>query len=88
MSATITVVRTGYTSNPLSVNFATANGTAVAGSQYLGTNGTLIFTNGQVSATFNVPIIDKNVTGGSETVLLSLSTPSTGSTLVNPSAAT
>ena len=84
--ATITVVRTGATGGTNSVSFATANGTAQAGNQYQGTNGTLVFTNGQTSATFNVPIIDKNITGGTETVLLSLSGPTPGSVLVNPSA--
>ncbi len=91
VSAVITVLRTGFTNNvtnTLSVSYATANGTAIAGTQYLATNGTLAFTNGQASATITVPIIDRNVTGGSETVLLTLSNPSTGAILVNPNAAT
>jgi hypothetical protein len=90
VSAAITVLRTGFidNTNTVLVNYATANGSAQAGTQYLATNGTLAFTNGQTSATFVVPIIDRNVTGGSETVLLNLSSPSPGEVLVNPNAAT
>jgi uncharacterized repeat protein (TIGR01451 family)/uncharacterized delta-60 repeat protein len=86
--ATITVVRSGILTNTVSVNYATSDGTAHAPGQYSSTSGTLVFTNGQTSATFQVPIIDNNVTGGSETVLLLLSNPSASATLVSPSAAT
>jgi uncharacterized delta-60 repeat protein/uncharacterized repeat protein (TIGR01451 family) len=87
-TAVITAVRTGVTNTSCTVNYATSDGTAHAGSQYTATSGTLTFTNGQTSATFTVPIIDNNVTGGSETVLLQLSAPSAGCTLVSPTAAT
>ena len=86
--ATVTVNRTGVTNNTASINYAATDGTAHTGSQYQTVSGTLIFTNGQTTATFNVPIIDNNVTGGSETVLLLLSNPSSTATLANPSAAT
>lgn len=87
--ATITVLRTGATNSTVSVNYATTtNGTAVAGSQYSSTSGTLTFTNGQVSQTFTIPIIDNNVTGGSETVGLALSAPSLSAVLTSPSTAT
>lgn len=88
-AATITVVRTGVTNTTVSVNYATTtNGNAVAGSQYLVTSGTLIFTNGQISQTFPVTIIDNNVTGGTETVGLALLAPSPGATLAAPNTAT
>ena len=49
---------------PLSVNYATSDGTAVAGQNYVATSGTLVFTNGIGTNTFIVPIInDGNVTG-------------------------
>jgi len=88
VAAVITVVRSGVTTTTASVNFATTDGSAVAGSQYRTVSGTLTFTNGQTTATFNVPIIDNNVTGGSKTLNLLLSSPSANSTLVNPVAAT
>ena len=88
--ATITVVRTGTvtTTNTVSVSFATSDGTAHAGVHYVSTNGTLIFTNGQTSATFNVQLIDANIIGGSDTVNLTLSNPSSTTVLLNPNAAT
>ncbi|HWY76164.1 MAG TPA: Calx-beta domain-containing protein, partial [Verrucomicrobiae bacterium] len=88
VTATITVLRTGVTNSTVSVNFATSDGTATAGNQYVATSGTLTFTNGQVSQNFPITIIDKNITGGSETVLLTLATPSSPGILVNPNAAT
>ncbi len=80
--ATITVVRTGILTNTVSVNFATSDGSATAGNQYVATNGVLTFSNGVTSQTFQVPIIDKNITGGSETVFLNLSNSSTNDLVV------
>ncbi len=88
VAAQITVVRTGVTNSTASVNFATTDGSGVAGQQYQTASGTLTFTNGQTTATFNVPIIDNNVTGGSKTVNLLLSSPSPNATLISPVAAT
>ncbi len=47
----ITVTRSGGSTGPVTADFATANGTAVAGVDYLPTNGTLSFANGQLSRT-------------------------------------
>jgi uncharacterized repeat protein (TIGR01451 family) len=88
VAALITVVRSGFTNSTATVNYATSDGSAHSPSQYHAAAGTLTFTNGQTSATFSVPIIDNNVTGGSETVNLVLSGPSANGSLVNPSAAT
>ncbi len=88
VSALITVVRSGVTTTTASVNYATTDGSATAGNQYRSASGTLTFTNGQTTASFLVPIIDNNVTGGSKTVNLLLSSPTINSTLVNPVAAT
>ena len=89
VTALITAVRTGVASTTVSVDFATSNLTAQAGTQYRATNGTLVFTNGQTTATFGVGIIDANVTGGSETVALLLSNPNpaTNSSLTSPAQA-
>ena len=83
--ATITVVRSGVTNTNGAVNFATSDGTAHA-NRYVPTNGTVTFTNGQISQTFTVQIIDNNIIDGNGTVLLTLSEP-TG-VLLNPNAAT
>ncbi|MEI6197959.1 MAG: Calx-beta domain-containing protein, partial [Verrucomicrobiota bacterium] len=42
---------------PLSVNYATADGSALAGIHYTATSGTLVFTNGIGTNTFTVPIL-------------------------------
>lgn len=59
----------------LRVNYASSNGTATAGSDYNAVSGTLIFSPGQTSRTFNVPILDDFVDEPDETVRLFLSSP-------------
>src|SRR5439155_23988752 len=77
-SASITVVRSNYLAQVVSVNFSTADGTALAGLDYLGTNGTLTFGAGETSKTFTVRLLDDTIREEDETVSLRLSDP-TGS---------
>jgi hypothetical protein len=86
--ATVTINRTGNTSSLVSVHFATANGTATAGSDYTAVSQDVSFAAGETSKTVSVPITDAHVIGGSRTVSLALSSPSTGATLTSPSTAT
>jgi len=60
-TATITVTRTVGAGGTVSVNYATADGTAVNGLNYLATNGTLTLAPGQLSASFNVRILNDGV---------------------------
>ena len=83
----ITVLRTDNTNTTSTVNFATANGTAVAGQDYVATNGTFTFTNGQTSQTFSITVIGSTTVQPDKTVLLQLTDPVNGF-LVAPSAAT
>lgn len=87
VAATITVLRTGVTTNTVAANFSTSDGTAVSGLDYTATNGLLIFTNGELSKTFSVQIIDDTIEEGAETILLSLSSPTGQVSLLNPSSA-
>jgi hypothetical protein len=87
VAATITVLRTDDTNQTTSVNFTTLNGTALAGTDYIATNGTFVFTNGQTSQSFQVTVIANTAVQPDKTVLLQLSSPTNG-TLVAPSAAT
>lgn len=87
VAATITVLRTDNTNQVSTVNFATADGTAVAGTDYFATNGTCVFTNGVTSQTFSVRVIASSTVQPDKTVFLQLSSPGTG-ILVSPSAAT
>ena len=87
VAATITVLRTDNTNTASTVNFATANGSAQAGTDYFATNGTLAFTNGQTSQTFTVTVIANTTVQPDKTVLLQLSSPTNG-LLIAPYAAT
>jgi uncharacterized delta-60 repeat protein len=87
VAATITVLRVDNTNTVSSVDFATANGTALAGLDYIATNGTFVFTNGETSKTFSVFVINNTVVQPDKTVLLQLSNP-TGGILMAPYIAT
>lgn len=71
--ATVTVLRTGGTSGTLSVDYATANGTAVAGQDYTSTAGTLTFNGGETSKTIQIPIADDSPTEPDENFTITLS---------------
>lgn len=89
--ATITVLRTNGTVGSVSVDYATTNGTALAGFDYVATRGTLTFGGGVTSRTFTVPIVDDTTAESDETILLGLSNPVGGALLnatVLPSTAT
>src|SRR5262245_21873597 len=51
------VTRSGDTAPALTVDYATQNGSAVAGTDYLATSGTLSFSAGQTTTSIAVPII-------------------------------
>ncbi len=55
---TLTLKRTTGTDRVATVDYATANGTATAGSDYTATTGTATFAVGATTATITVPIID------------------------------
>ena len=60
----------------ITVDYATANGTASAGSDYTAQSGTLTFTAGETSKTVTVAIIDDSTEESDETLTLTLSNPS------------
>jgi len=72
---TLTVTRTGSTNTALTVDFATANGTATAGSDYAPTNGTLYFDAGETTKAIDVDIIDNLLLENSEQFQVRLSGP-------------
>ena len=80
-AAAILVTRSGGTASGVTVNYATSDGTASAGADYVTTTGTLTFGGGTTSLTFTVPVVNDTAAEGNETVTLSLSNPSGGATL-------
>ena len=61
---------------PVTVDYATADGTAAAGTDYTATAGTLTFAPGQTSATVDVPVLLNVNATGSVTFALNLTAPS------------
>ncbi|HEX4267544.1 MAG TPA: Calx-beta domain-containing protein [Steroidobacteraceae bacterium] len=87
-SVTITVVRTGGSSGTASVNYATANGTAAAGTDYTAASGTLNWAGGDTSAkTFNVTVSAATAFTGAKSFSVNLS-GAVGGALGTPAAAT
>lgn len=78
---TFTVSKTGSVSSSYSVNFASANGSAISGSDYVATSGTLTFAASEVSKTVTVSTIDDSQYEGAETLYLNLSAATSGATI-------
>lgn len=87
VAATITVTREGDASQPVSVNYATSEGTARAGIDYTSTSGTLNLAAGESSKSFLIPITDDALDEDDETINVTLS-QAVGATLGAPSTAT
>ena len=62
-------------SGPVSVDYATADGTAAAGADYTAASGTLTFAAGETAKTVSVALLDDAVDEGKETFTLELSNP-------------
>jgi hypothetical protein len=72
---TFTVTLSAASGKAVSVDYATADGTATAGSDYTNKSGTLTFAPGETSKTVAVTVAGDTTTEASETVLLNLSNP-------------
>lgn len=81
-NAVVNVNLSRAAAGPITVNYATQNGTAIAGSDYTTTNGTLTIPANQTSATIAVPIIDDTIAEPNETFSVNLSNPN-GAVLAN-----
>ncbi len=86
--AVVTVERIESVSGEITVNYATGDGTAVAGEDYVAASGTLIFEDGVSQASFSVEILEDDAIEGEETLDLVLSDAGGGASLVKPYNAT
>jgi hypothetical protein len=81
-TATISVTRSGGSDGAVSVNYTTANGSAIAGGDYTATSGTLTWADGDATPrTIVVPIVNDAAVEPSETFIVTLDTPQGGVTL-------
>ena len=81
-AAAFTVTLNSPSSGPVTVNYATANGTAVAGTDYTATSGTLTFAPGETTKTVFVPITTVATGGPTRAFTLNLSAAS-GATIAD-----
>ena len=79
MSFTVTLSRAA--TSPVTVNYATSNGTATAGQDYVANSGTVTFAAGETSKTINVAINSDATVESDETFTVTLSNPSAGATV-------
>ena len=73
--ATFTVTLSAATSQPVTVDYATSDGSAVAGADYTRTSGVLTIAAGDRRATVEVPILDDDTLEDPETFTVTLSAP-------------
>jgi hypothetical protein len=85
----VKVTRTGDDSTAVSVDYATSDGTATAGSDYTATSGTLTFAPGELTKSIAIPILDDNIfENGNETFNLTLSNPTNSAVFQTPATTT
>jgi hypothetical protein len=79
VSATFTVSLSIASTKTITVNFATANGTALASGDYTAATGTLSFSPGQITRTITVTVRGDTLREANETFFVDLSVPSQNS---------
>ena len=78
VNADVTVTLTGESRNPITVDYATVDGTAVAGTDYIAASGTLTFEPGAVSKTITIAVMSDTAVERNESFLLKLSNATGG----------
>lgn len=78
-NVTYLVTLSNASSQTITVQYFTANGSAIAGSDYSSTTGTLTFQPGVTSQVINIPILNNSLSEADENFILSLRYPSNAS---------
>jgi hypothetical protein len=87
-SVTVTVDRTGGSGGAIGVTYGEVNGSAVAGTDYTATSGTLKWADGDATPkTFSVPVSNAAPFSGSKSFTIDLSSPTGGAALGSPNSA-
>jgi large repetitive protein len=79
-NANFVVTLSNTSKTPVTVQYASADGTATAGSDYTASSGTLTFAPGVLTQTIAVPVAGDNIVEANETFTITLSAPN-GATL-------
>ncbi|MBI4560081.1 MAG: hypothetical protein HY706_21010 [Candidatus Hydrogenedentes bacterium] len=79
--ATLTVQRANDVDTPVSVDYATTDGTATNGLKYTATNGTLAFAANETNQSIVVPILNNGLVEGTKNFRVILSNPDGGAVL-------
>jgi chitinase len=74
-SAALTVRLSGPVNPPVTVNYSTANGSAVAGADFQAVSGTLTFRKGETVKTISIPVVGDVTPESTETFTVNLRTP-------------
>ena len=85
---TVAFVRTGGSDGVVSIDYATVDQSATAGSDYTAQSGTVVFDAGVTRRTLNIPILNDAFAEGTETFSISLNRVTGGAALSQPRTAT
>lgn len=80
-TVTLSVRRTGYLESAVTVDYATADATAVNGIKYTAISGQLAFGVGETNKTIQVPILNEAVVEGTKIFRVDLTNPGAGAVL-------
>ena len=83
-----TVTLEGALDREVTVEYEASDDTAIVGSDYTATSGTLTITAGSTSATIDIDTTEDNVEEDDETLIVTLSSPSSNADVGSPSSAT
>jgi len=84
----VAVVRSIMTTNAISLDYTTSNGTAHAGTDFNGVTGTLYFAAGITTQFISLALVNDSISEAAESFTVSLSNPSAEARLASPSTAT
>ena len=80
----VTILRTEGSDGVVTIDYATVDATATAGSDYSASSGTLTFADGETSKTVTIPIFNDNLTEGREEFALTIDNLVGDATLLAP----
>lgn len=83
-SAIVTVLRSGGSDGTVSIDYKLNQGTALAGSDYQTSTGTLVFAPGVIRQTISIPLVNDAIVESPETFNVVIENPKGGASLLAP----